>query len=182
MNEAGAGLTAAEILNRLNAFPCSYRLLRDAVCDLCPTSSGALPNPRSLGNKLSHVRGRVVDGRAISSRDYHGTKKWSVSRLAKTLAVEVNSMPPGGSGCSSCSPLPQLVAPISGPNPTDSQSANKASTEPLEQPDPPLPLRDSDGVTPHACAPGDWVDESKTDGRIKTTCGVCGKFKGYRDA
>ena len=70
------GLTAARLLERLRDSPGKYDELRGAVLELCPGTSGELPGVRSLGNKFRHLKGRVVAGRALDSRDEHGTAVW----------------------------------------------------------------------------------------------------------
>ncbi len=55
--------------------------LRAAIAEVCGKPLGKLPSPISLGMKLHHLRGRVVDGRRFVARDEHGTKVWRVETL-----------------------------------------------------------------------------------------------------
>jgi hypothetical protein len=100
----GRGLTAFKLMERLEKEPDRHELIRSALLELCPGGSGKLPGPRSVGNKLRHLRGRVVGGKAIDSRDHHGTAVWSVVAAAPITAKPCNSMSEDGcSGWSSCS-------------------------------------------------------------------------------
>jgi hypothetical protein len=89
----GLGMTAAKIIERLEKSPDKFEMFRNAVLELCPAPAGKMPGPRSLGNKLRHLRGRVVAGKALDRRDSHGTASWSVKDVGPT----------GCSGGSSCS-------------------------------------------------------------------------------
>jgi hypothetical protein len=132
------GLSAAKLVERLEKEPEKYELVRGAVLDLCPSGSGKLPGPRSIGNKLGHLRGRVVGGKALDKRDLHGTAVWFVT------TVEVASDPSpagcsGGSGCSQSEPSGErinagiLASSGSGPDP-----------EPPEPPEQPGPAQNHD--------------------------------------
>ncbi|HEV3003785.1 MAG TPA: hypothetical protein VGX78_04960, partial [Pirellulales bacterium] len=85
LDPESVGVTAAEIVKALDVAPPStipQRLegLRDAVLELCPAAGGKLPNIRSVGNKLRRLRGRIVGGRMIDSRDGAGGKVlWLIS-------------------------------------------------------------------------------------------------------
>jgi hypothetical protein len=94
------GLSAAKLLERLDKSPEEYEFLRCAILDLCPAPAGKLPSPRSLGNKLRHVRGRVVGGKAIDSRDQHGTAVWFVANVMQTKTDARPGSGSGGSGWS----------------------------------------------------------------------------------
>lgn len=73
------GLTATEILARLSQHPERYERVRDAVLELCPAPADKLPSTRSLGNKLRHLRGRVIGGRCLDYREGRGRKRaWHV--------------------------------------------------------------------------------------------------------
>ncbi|KAA0249410.1 MAG: hypothetical protein EDX89_24005 [Acidobacteria bacterium] len=77
----GAGLTAGDVVRRLQRTPDELRGLRDAILELCPPRGGRedLPTPHSLGKRLAFVRNRVVGGRMLiraGSRD--GSATWSV--------------------------------------------------------------------------------------------------------
>lgn len=127
MDQEGVGITAANLIKRLEREPDQYELLRSAVLELCPTGSGKLPSPRSLGNKLRHLRGRVVGGRALDKREPHGTAVWFVT------AVDSCNDPrrDGGSGGSGCS----------GSKPVRPDMASSGGSQPCtEQPEPPEQL------------------------------------------
>jgi len=74
------GLTTAEILGRLTKQPEQYERVRDAVLELCPPKAGhPLPSTGSLGNKLRHLRGRVIGGRCLDYHEGRGRKRaWHV--------------------------------------------------------------------------------------------------------
>ena len=67
LDHYGAGLTAPEILRRLDRAPDDFRGLREAVLELCPQRDGKpfLPTARQLGRRLGLLRRRVVDGRMV---------------------------------------------------------------------------------------------------------------------
>jgi hypothetical protein len=125
----GAGLTAAKVIDRLEKTPDGYDLLRSAVLELCPAQGGKLPGARSLGNKLRHLRGRNVGGKAIDCRDSHGTALWFVQQIGPTAAVTGCS---GGSGCSAPAELYGAVS-----NEFDDRvpDCKQIGTDQREQPD-----------------------------------------------
>jgi hypothetical protein len=104
MDQEEVGLTAANLLKSLEREPDQYELLRSAVLELCPTGSGKLPSPRSLGNKLRHLRGRVVGGQALDKREPHGTAVWFVTAVGSCSDPGPEGCS-GGSGCSESEPV-----------------------------------------------------------------------------
>lgn len=80
LDPAGQGLYCAEIIDRMTG---QYRnteaavTLKEAFSQICQTSGG-IPNPKSLGRRLQHLSGRIVDGRAIDSKIRHKTRAWYV--------------------------------------------------------------------------------------------------------
>jgi hypothetical protein len=65
LDPGGKGLTAADILEQseFTTRP-AVKSLREALCILCPSRDGKV-NPRSLGMKLHHLRGRVIGGKSL---------------------------------------------------------------------------------------------------------------------
>jgi hypothetical protein len=172
-----AGLTAAKLLERLERSPGKHELLRNAILDFCPAPVGKFPSPRSLGNKLRRVRGRVVGGKAIDSRDQHGTAVWFV---ADVVQVDPNSRQgnvagsgSGGSGWSE----PGLTLTSHGEHLSPNVDARRRpNADPPDQPDQLVSAADAGNGSSatHVCVPSDWIDRPATDGPVHTTCGKYG--------
>jgi hypothetical protein len=59
----GKGLTASDLLRKLNAEPIRYREVRNALVELIEPKPGELlPNPRATGKGLAKIRGRTMAG------------------------------------------------------------------------------------------------------------------------
>lgn len=73
------GITTAEALRILKEHPDDYQMLRDALSEFISTPAGELPSPKAVGNKLRHIRGRVVGGKALDSMPGRsGVTRWFV--------------------------------------------------------------------------------------------------------
>ena len=97
------GLTTVEILGRLTKQPEQYERVRDAVLELCPPKAGhPLPSTGSLGNKLRHLRGRVIGGRCLDYREGRGRKRaWHV------VTAESENGDSGDTGDTDSRPIPR---------------------------------------------------------------------------
>ena len=83
----GEGLLTAEILRRLDSSEFKCEELRSAVMELCGSSKGKPPSAGSLGNKLRHLRGRVIGGTALDCDPTRsGAMKWCVVAIDKRPA------------------------------------------------------------------------------------------------
>lgn len=73
------GRTTAEILDKLHADYSAHQNVRSAIVELCPPTKGPLPNARQLGNRLAHVRRRIIGGKALDYRVRTGRQRaWQV--------------------------------------------------------------------------------------------------------
>ena len=180
VDSEGTGLTVTKLIERLEANPDSYELLRGAILEMCPTQFGKFPSAKSIGSKFRHLRSRVVGGKALDKRDHHGTAVWFVTDVTQTDANRCQDVADGGcfggSGCSEASHVP-AVHEQDGAN---GSAVQRPGTEPPHQPDQPEPPPGT--PTSHRCAPGDWINEPQSDGRVRTACKVCGRFVGYGPA
>jgi hypothetical protein len=69
-----AGIQAADICRKIEDEPHRYSLARNALSELVQKVT-----PRSVGNRLRHLRGRVVGGRTLDERmTRRGVKAWRV--------------------------------------------------------------------------------------------------------
>jgi hypothetical protein len=69
------GLTAAELLGKLDGDHAAYPNIRAAIVELCPPDKGPLPTVRQLGNRFSHVRRRIVRGMCLDYRQRSGRQR-----------------------------------------------------------------------------------------------------------
>lgn len=74
----GEGLLTAEILRRLDSSEFECDELKSSVFELCESSRGKPPTTRSLGNKLRHLRGRVIGGKALDCVPARMGQRWQV--------------------------------------------------------------------------------------------------------
>jgi hypothetical protein len=63
----------------------SAELIREALTQLCPTTTGGMPNARSVGMKLHHLSKRVIGGRYLDKKDRNGTAAWFVAQAGTTI-------------------------------------------------------------------------------------------------
>ena len=83
----GQGVTAAQLVRRLEESPSEFELVRGALMELCPAGGGKLPGPKSIGSKLRRLRGRVVGGKFLNKREIHGWACWSVADVSAEVAA-----------------------------------------------------------------------------------------------
>lgn len=92
---APRGATVTAILNMLSVDDAQarYPRLLEALGELCPSSPGRLPTARAVGNKLAHLRGRVVAGRMIKRDDTktNAGVTWRVVTVAQAYAASDSS-------------------------------------------------------------------------------------------
>ncbi len=63
----GEGVTTGGLLELLARSRDGYQGTREAILELCGGSPDKLPTVRIVGNKLRHIRGRIVGGKMIDS-------------------------------------------------------------------------------------------------------------------
>ncbi len=95
------GLTTGELLALLGRSRDMYLSVREAILELCGGTAEKLPSVRTVGNKLRHVRHRIVCGKMLDSRqDRTGAQKWRVTCRSADSAVSADSI----SGYPACAP------------------------------------------------------------------------------
>jgi hypothetical protein len=86
LDPGGKGLTAGEVLGKLEASPSSYEAVRAALIELLRCPPGKLPSASSLGAKLRAVRGRNVGGHCLDlTAKLRGYNRWLVRKVHETL-------------------------------------------------------------------------------------------------
>lgn len=75
----GAGVTTSELLKMLDRDRDRYPATREALLELCGGSPDKLPTVQAVGNKLKHIRGRIIGGRKLHSRQNRSKQQvWRV--------------------------------------------------------------------------------------------------------
>ena len=94
-----SGLTAGQLLGLLHDFRDKYGKIREAILELCGGSPEKLPTVRSVGNKLRHLKGRIMAGVCIDSQpDRTGTQVWRVSSVSRVSNGETDADSAGSAG------------------------------------------------------------------------------------
>ena len=76
---SGYGLQAAEIVEKVEKEAETHKRLRNALLELCADKNGKL-TVRGVGIKLSHLRGRIINGRRIDCATQRSNRKgWFVA-------------------------------------------------------------------------------------------------------
>jgi hypothetical protein len=114
------GLLTAEILRRLDSSEFECDELKSAVFELCESSRGKPPSTRSLGNKLRHLRGRVVGGKALDCRP-------SRTRAMAWVVVEIKNSTPAVTETDSADSALRRLNPPDGTGSIDSVLGTDAS-------------------------------------------------------
>jgi hypothetical protein len=91
LDPEGRGTKARDLVGRLwtegrarpaDAPPDGWESMREAIEALAPPRAGQAPNVNALGYALRHMRGRVVGGRRLASRNLRGGfAAWAVERV-----------------------------------------------------------------------------------------------------
>lgn len=83
----GTGLTTGQLLRKLSEHPNFFTRVREAILELCGGSPEKLPTVRSVGNKLRHLKGRIVGLLCLDSHpDRTGAQVWRVVKSAASGA------------------------------------------------------------------------------------------------
>lgn len=87
VDQDGTGLTASSLYNLLEKAESDHDPIREALLELCGCVNRKLPSTRSIGNRFSKIRGRVIDGRALECREDRTSRKvWFVQTVNKPSA------------------------------------------------------------------------------------------------
>jgi phage/plasmid primase-like uncharacterized protein len=153
IDPSGRGMTVAAVLEELGEHPNGYASLRAALWELCPPKDGRAWNPRAIGMKLHHLRGRVIGGKLLDRRDAREGAIWAVC------------------GRETCG-----TSTTSGTSPT-LRAHGRAHAHEI-----PRTAGDSPAspVSPADCSHLDVAEEPTRDGYVNRTCRTCGRNLGCR--
>ena len=84
LDPGGHGMTVGDALRELADRPDLYDGLRAALWELAPPRDGRTFNARSIGNKMAHLRRRVVGGKYLDRRDTNRGGMWLVRGTSDT--------------------------------------------------------------------------------------------------
>lgn len=82
----GSGKTATQALQMIRENPNGYATLYTVAMEISRTEN--LPSPVSLSRRLRQIKGRVVNGKYLTSTPYQGTMVWKVVALEVNLDVK----------------------------------------------------------------------------------------------
>lgn len=144
------GLTAAEIIERIEEHAAECPNARSALLDLVSCPGGKLPSPRSVGQRLRHFRGRVVAGQSLNQRPGRaGVARWMVTTAAGGCK--------GGLGDSLLAP-PDISPTVEGRTSTPPSRVGMAETKQPLQPKQPF-----EGETPSGTWSPDFLNSLSGD-------------------
>ncbi len=89
----GEGITTSGLMDLLSRCRDGYHGVREALLEMCGGSPDKLPGVKAVGNKLRHIRGRIVGGKAMDSRE--NRKHQQVWRVIDALSASSASSVPG---------------------------------------------------------------------------------------
>lgn len=88
----GEGVTTGDLLSKLSRERDNYPGVREAILELCGGTHDKLPGVRAVGNKLRHVRGRVIGGRMLDAvLNRNKVNAWKVMSGTDSLPTAAGS-------------------------------------------------------------------------------------------
>ncbi len=162
MDPDSRGVSVATMVKRLGEYPDEYEPLRAAIWEAVPSRDGRFPTPRSIGQKLHHLRHRVIGGRFLDSKDAKMGILWLV-RQAES----------GGKGAKVGNDSAHTRARTHAPAPAHEDGPATGNVNSLS------PL--TPGVCP-GCGSTDPVETQAASGKIAINCRQCGHFFTWKDA
>jgi hypothetical protein len=159
MDPDARGVSVATMVKRLGEYPNEYDTLRAAIWEAVPSKNGQFPSPRSIGQKLHHLRKRVIGGRFLDSKELRAGMLWTVQGVEKC----------GKSGKSGSNSDHNARAHAHTRTREDSPATGNTPATPA--------------LTASVCPTCQAVDhvETPVDGRITVNCRQCGHFFGWKD-